>query len=154
MGANDARKSVVPREKSQLRERAEAIHAADVALRHLERSADLLDSAANWGTFDMFIGGMLSSMIKHRRIDDAEDEFNAARDAVKRFARELSDVQGIEDTVRFDISGWISGIDIFMDNVFADWYVQTKIHQAQERVAEAIVQISQIRQALMDLEPL
>ena len=93
-------------------------------------------------------------MIKHRRIDDAEDEFNAARDAVKRFARELSDVQGIEDTVRFDISGWISGIDIFMDNVFADWYVQTKIRQAQERVAEAIVQISQIRQALMDLEPL
>lgn len=136
------------REKSQLRERAEAIHAADVALRHLNRSLELLDSARDWGTFDMFIGGMVSSMIKHKRIDDAEDEFNAARDAVKRFAREVADVDDA-DIVRFDINGLVSGIDIFMDNVLADIYVQYKIEKAQERVRVAIAQISAVREQLM-----
>lgn len=146
-GRGEGAGGLVSQEKSQLRERAEAIHAANVALRHLERSAELLDSARDWGSFDMFIGGMVASMIKHKRIDDAEDEFNAARAAVRRFARELSDVEGV-DPIRLDVNGLVSGIDIFLDNVFVDIYVQVKIDKAQRRVAEAIAQIQAIRKVL------
>ena len=138
-------------EKSQLRERAEAIHAADVALRHLGRSVELLNSARKWGALDMLGGGIVSSLIKHKRIDDAEDEFNAAREAVRRFVTELADVEGAKDMARFNISGLVSGIDIFADNVFADIYVQVKIDQARERVETAIVQIRRIRAMLMDV---
>lgn len=142
-------KAIVPQEKSQLRERAEAIHAADVALRHLRASAELLDSAHDWGTFDMFIGGIFSSLIKHKRIADAEEEFRAARDAVRRFARELDDVDDVDPG--FNIGGLVGSIDIFFDNVIADIFVQYKINKAQKRVALAIAQIEQIRAYLMDV---
>lgn len=132
---------------SPLRERAEAIHAADAALDHLHRSLEKLDSASNWGLFDMFAGGVITSFIKHKRIDDAEDEFNAARDAVRAFARELKDVHDPE-LLRFDIGGFASGMDIFFDNVFADIYVQHKIERARDRVRAAIRQIETIRDQL------
>ncbi|WP_085829792.1 hypothetical protein [Collinsella vaginalis] len=135
-------------ESSQIRERAEAIHAADIAIEHMERALEKLNSASNWGLFDMFAGGMITSMIKHRRIDDAEDEFNAARDAVRAFARELSDVNDPE-LLRFDIGGFASGMDIFFDNVFADIYVQHKIERARDRVRAAIEQVGAIRAQLM-----
>ncbi|MBY4797498.1 hypothetical protein K6V98_03890 [Collinsella sp. AGMB00827] len=134
----------------ELRQRAQAIHAADRALAHLRRAADLLDSAKSWGYFDMFLGGIVSSMIKHRRIDDAEDEFNAARAAVQRFARTMNDFDP-DEIVRFDRGGFVAGIDIFLDNVFADIFVQRKIEKAQVRVGEAIEHISLMRERLMDV---
>lgn len=132
---------------SELRERAEAVRAADIALDHLHRSLEKLNSASNWGLFDLFAGGMITSLIKHKRIDDAEDEFNAARDAVRAFARELEDVRDPE-LLRFDIGGFASGMDIFFDNVFADIYVQHKIERARDRVRAAIRQIEAIRDQL------
>lgn len=147
MGAAGAGRGIERREKSQLRQRAEAVHAADVALRHLNRSLELLDSAHDWGTFDMFIGGIVSSMIKHKRIADAEEEFNAARNALKRFARELSDVDGEE--ISLDAGSVASAIDIFADNIFADIFVQFKINKSQRRVRTAIAQVSAIRAQLM-----
>lgn len=150
MTARDSKsQDIVPQEKSQLRERAEAIWAADYALKHLEKSLDLLESAENWGTFDMLLGGVVSSIIKHKRIQDAEEEFHAARDAVRAFAREVGDVEDVD--VGFDIGTLASSIDIFFDNPIADIFVQYKIGKAQARVRDAIAQIQQIRAVLYDV---
>lgn len=129
------------------RDRAEAVRAADIALGHLRRSLKKLDSASNWGLFDLFAGGAIVSLIKHRRIDDAEDEFNAARDAVRTFARELTDLPDAE-LLRFDIGSFAAGMDIFFDNVFSDIYVQHKIERARQRVREAIRQVETVRDRL------
>ena len=136
---------------SPLRRRAEAVHAADVALRHLARAGELLDSASDWGRFDLICGGVVSSLIKHRRIDDAEDEFNAARDALRRFASSLSRLEDVDETIDFEIGGLAGAIDIFADNIFADLYMQAKIERARARVDTAIEQVGEIRQALMDV---
>ena len=52
------------------REYNEAIEAADVALAHLYRAQELLGSAGNWGLFDIFAGGAISSYIKRSKSAD------------------------------------------------------------------------------------
>lgn len=49
----------------------EAIRAANEALEHLGRAADLLDDASRWGVVDMLGGNMVTTLLKHRKIDDA-----------------------------------------------------------------------------------
>ena len=53
------------------RERREAIKAGERALDSLYGARKELDSAGNWGLLDLFGGGMLSTFVKHSRMDDA-----------------------------------------------------------------------------------
>lgn len=70
----------------------EAIVAANEALEHLRAAADELNSAGRWGMVDMMGGGFFTSAIKHGRLSNAQDEIQEAKRALKRFSRELRDV--------------------------------------------------------------
>ena len=128
-------------------ERNEAIQAANVALEHLYRSQELLNSAGNWGMFDIFAGGALTSFIKRGKMSDAQAELDAARSALRILAREVRDV---EEAGAFQIAGgdFLSFADIFFDNAFLDIYVQTQISEAKRQVAGAIQQVEALRDRL------
>ena len=132
------------------REISEAIQAANEALEHLEAAERELDSAGRWGMFDMFAGGMLSSFVKHSRLGTAQDEIDAAKRALKRFARELRDVDE-SGGLNVEVGGFLGFADIFMDNIVADWLVQAKIDAAKRQVAEAIEQVTRVRDSLCRL---
>ncbi|WP_307740103.1 hypothetical protein [uncultured Parolsenella sp.] len=126
----------------------EAIQAADVALDHLEAAANQLDRANSWGLADVLGGSFLSTFMKHRRMDDAQDELEQARDAVRAFARELADVDrslGLD----IEVSGFLSFADYFFDGVVADWIVQRKIADAMEQVEQAVRKIVAVRNRLV-----
>ena len=118
------------------REVAEAVAAGRCALASLEEAA-ALDSASNWGLFDLVAGGLLSSLVKHARLGDARDSLERARADLYAFTRELSDVRGIEE-LRVDVGGLATTIDVLLDNPFVDLYVQKKISDAEDNVAAAI----------------
>ena len=130
------------------REYNEAIDAADVALGHLYRAQDLLGSAGNWGLFDIFAGGAITSYIKRSKMHEAQGEIDAARDALRVFVRELRDVEGAPG-FQIDTSGFLSFADMFFDNAFLDMYVQMQINEARRQVAAAIQQVEAVRDALI-----
>lgn len=126
------------------RERRQAIEAADVALEHLHRAEEYLHSAGNWGAFDIFAGGFLSSMVKRGKMSRAQDELESARDALADFVRELRDVEGAGGW-GIETGGFVGAADVFLDNPFVDLYVQGQIDDARYRVNRAIRQVEAIR---------
>ena len=125
----------------------EAIQAADSALFHLRNAQQKLRSARNWGIYDLLGGGFFSTLIKHSKMDRARDEVEAARNAVCRFSRELSDVAG---SARFemDTDDFLAFADYFFDGFLADYMVQSRIGRAREQIDSAIFRISRIRDQL------
>lgn len=119
------------------REVAEAVAAGRRALASLEEAADALDSASNWGLFDLLAGGIIASLVKRSRLDDAEEALERARADLYAFTREVSDVRGIEE-LRVNVGGVASALDILMDNPFVDLYVQKRISDAEKNVRAAI----------------
>jgi len=91
-----------------------------------------LESAENWGTWDIFGGGLLSTAVKHSRIDNARNEISDVQIKMSQFKRELADVEKNVE-LQIDIGGLESFADFFFDSLIIDWIVQSKIVQSLER---------------------
>ena len=132
------------------REAAEAIDAGEKALACLDRASKSLDSASGWGMLDIFGGGLISGLAKHRRIDEAQDALREAQASLAVFSRELSDVHEFSG-LKVDIArGWTFA-DFFFDGAISDIVVQSKIEDARSRVDHAR---DTVRDALARLEKL
>ena len=128
-------------------ELAQAIDAGERALTSLRDAQRQLDSAGNWGLFDMLGGGTFTSLVKHMKLGGASDCMEQARRDMERFERELRDVT-LYANLDLDTGGFLAFADMFMDNVFADVLVQRKISQAKKQVGEAVRQVESIVAAL------
>ena len=126
-----------------IKEMAEAIWAGERALTSLKTAQNQLNGARNWGLFDMFGGGMLSSMIKHSKINDASRYMENAKRDLQVFQRELRDVN-IPLDLRMEVGSFLSFADFFFDGFVADYLVQSKISEAREQVDDAIRMVENI----------
>lgn len=135
-------------EKSFKQEIQEALQAADQALTCLQRADDYLQSAKNWGWFDMLGGGALSTFFKHSKIKDAQYEMEASKKALQNFRRELEDVNQ-QLHLNLEISDFLIFADYFFDGLIADWLVQNKIMDAKAQVQKAIIQVQTIKNDLV-----
>ncbi len=126
-----------------LEKKQEAIDAGNRALRSLKDAQNNLNSARNWGIWDMFGGGFISTMVKHSKMDRARQNMEQARYDLKNFSRELNDVNM---TCHPDIEtgDFLSFADWFFDGFVVDWMVQERINQASGQVAEAIRRVEGI----------
>ena len=125
------------------KEMAEAIHAGERALSSLKIAQSQLNGARNWGLFDMFGGGFLSSAIKHSKINDAAMYMENAKRDLQVFRRELKDVN-IPLDLRMEVGSFLSFADFFFDGFVADYLVQSKIAQAKEQVDDAVYMVENI----------
>lgn len=125
------------------KEKQEAITAGERALSSLKRAKQNLDSAKNWGLWDMFGGGMLSSIIKHSKIDSANQEIEQAKCDLQNFSKELRDISSFRD-FKIETGDFRSFADCFLDNVFVDWMVQDRINQARDQVDEVIRRVEDV----------
>lgn len=133
--------------KDRATEIREAIDAADAALKHLGNAADMLDDAGRWGIVDMLGGGLITTLLKHRKISDAQDEIDEAKRALRIFVKELDDVD--ETTgLNVELGSGLQFADIFFDGVLADWIAQNKIDRAKQQVADAMRQVYAVRSQL------
>ena len=126
------------------REVREARSAGIRALNSLRRAEKALDSARGWGIMDMLGGGMISGLIKHSKINDAQSYVDQARHDLEDFCRELRDVQLPE--VRID--GLLSFADFFFDGFLADFLVQRRINEAREQLGRACRQVEDVLRQL------
>lgn len=125
------------------KEMAEAIQAGERALKSLRLAQSQLNGARNWGIFDMFGGGFLSSAIKYSKMNDATRSMEAAKSDLLLFQRELKDVSVPLD-LKMEIGSFLSFADFFFDGFVADYLVQSKIAEAREQVDYAILKVENI----------
>lgn len=121
----------------------EAIAAGQVAKNALEGAMEQLDSASNWGLFDMFGGGVVSTAIKHSHIDKATKSIQHAQSKIRLFQKELLDINE-DNHLEINISGFLTFADYFFDNLLTDWMVQNRIHESKENVQQVYENISDI----------
>ena len=129
----------------------EAIAAGERALYSLKAAKDKLDSARGWGIMDLFGGNLITGMIKHSKISDANRYVDDARRDMAAFQNELRDIQDLQD-LDIRIGDFLTFADFFWDGFLADILVQSRINDARRKITDAISRtenvISKLRRSL------
>lgn len=125
------------------KEKREAIEAGQRALSSLYQAKENLNSAKNWGLWDMFGGGMISSLVKHSKMNRAKQDMEQAKYDLQNFSRELADVNGVYH-LDIETEDFLSFADWFFDNIIIDWMIQDRINKARDQVDEAIARVEDI----------
>ncbi|ELK40996.1 hypothetical protein BAG01nite_36390 [Brevibacillus agri] len=137
------------------KELQEAISAGSAAILQLRKAIDKLDSASSWGTWDMFGGGAISTAMKHNRINEARESIHQAQKSLRRFERELQDVQR-QSHIRIEIGEMLTFADFFFDNIITDWIVQdrisTSLRQAKEKRSKVESLLNDLQRELKAVE--
>lgn len=128
----------------------EALEAADYALDCLRKAESDLDTASSWGMFDILGGGLISTLIKHNDMDDAQAHMEEAKGALEKLGQELKDVD-YQINLDFTVSDFLSFADYFFDGLLADLFAQDRIDEAEQQVKEAITKVESIRDHLLSL---
>ncbi|UFJ42600.1 hypothetical protein LOK74_08950 [Brevibacillus humidisoli] len=128
---------------ANLRELQEAVSAGHSVLSALDQARERLHSAKSWGTWDMLGGGMISTAIKHSRIDEAREAIHAAQRSLRQFEKECNDVRR-DVSVQIEIGGLLTFADYFFDGLISDWIVQGRISESLQQVDEKYSHIERI----------
>lgn len=130
------------------KELIEAIGAGYDALHHLDAIENSLSSAQGLGVYDLMGGGAVISIVKHSHIEQAQEQIGDAQYDLRRFQKEVKDVQKMED-IELDISTGLSFMDIMFDNLFSDFMVQQKVNASLNHVRTVISGVNVILDDLL-----
>lgn len=129
--------------RREIKELKEAITPGNMAINTLNEAIELLDSAGDWGTWDLLGGGLIADIMKHDKIDKAKQAILNAQTYVQRLQVELQDVNmSLDGSIQ--ITGGAVFADFFFDGLIADWYMQSKISQSRENVVATCGKIRKI----------
>ena len=121
----------------------EAIDAGEHALSSLRAARGELQSAGNWGLLDLFGGDMISGLVKHSKMGNAQKYMEEAKYNLQSFSRELQDVN-MTHNLNLNVGDFLTFADFFFDGLVADWLVQDRINEARNQVEDAIQQVEDI----------
>ncbi len=129
------------------KEISELMKIVDEALEALENAEIDLKSASGWGIVDLFGGGLITSLIKHNDMDDAQIHMHQAKDALSKLSDQLKTVSNDFD-FHFDVMDFTDTLDIFMDNIFSDLLVQSSISEARDKIQKTIESVKILKKQL------
>lgn len=132
---------------SRRKELQEALAAGRQTLSHIQAAMDDLQTAGNWGTWDILGGGLIADAMKYSSMDEAQKKLEWVQSDLRRYQAELADVA---QTAAFDLQpgGFLQFADFFWDNVFADFAVRDRIYQAQDQLQDLKEQVNRIQVGL------
>ncbi len=123
-------------EKTQYQEVLEAISAGNEALRQIEEVERNLSSAKGWGWFDLLSdGGLITALIKHSKLDSAQEAMNQLNGIINRFNSELSDIHISNNVGQLSMSTGMQLADWFFDGLLVDGITLSRIDDSQRQVA-------------------
>ncbi|MEI8199574.1 MAG: hypothetical protein WCG21_05910 [Eubacteriales bacterium] len=129
--------------RNNVREIREAITAGMASQDSLNEVLRSLGKAEGWGTWDLMGGGLLCDLAKHSDIDDAQTEARQAQYLLRQFRTELVDVR-IDSDLQVEVGSFAKFADFFFDGLFADWCMQSKIHDSQANVESVEKQVEDV----------
>ena len=122
----------------------EAREAGLKALRSLEKAREYLNSARSWGVFDILGGGLISTLVKHAKMESAQKCLEQAWYDLEYFRREVADVR----LPGLDTGDFLTFADFFLDGFLADFMVQRRINETRQAVDEAIRHVEDVLRRL------
>ena len=132
------------------KERDEALAAGRAALSSLQEAREMLSSARGWGIYDTFFkGGFISGLIKHSKMDNAEQCIEQARYDLMRFNTELHDLDLMG--INLNTGDLLGFADIFFDGFLSDILMQSRIKDACDGVDNAIAKVQSLITQLENL---
>lgn len=133
----------IAQKHAQKKEIGEAISAGNRALNTANDILSNLDDAEGWGIWDLAGGGLVSDLVKHSYLDEAQEKVQKLQEELRCFKTELTDV-AIDGEIQVSVEGFLRFADYFFDGLFADWAVLDKISQSQSSVTQVQGQIRQL----------
>lgn len=128
----------------------EAIAAGRLAKAALRKVIEKMQSASNWGIFDMFGGGMIITAVKHSKINQSKEMVEKVNVLIEKFNREISDINSpLNVDLKIKIHGFKKFADYFFDGLIFDWMVQSKINKSLKAYADTEAEISRIIKLLL-----
>lgn len=128
--------------ESQQREIQEALEAGTLAENVARQMQSELDSAEDWGIYDIWGGGLIAQIAKHDHLDQAQSLVERLQTNLRQFKTELDDVE-IHADLNLRVDDFLRFADWFFDGWIVDLTVQGKIEDAQDQVYGVQEQISQ-----------
>ena len=122
-------------QSNKICELKEAVSAGKIAAACVEPIMKNLDSAENWGVFDLLGGGIISSFAKHEKLRQAQNEIDNLHMHLRTLRTELADVQ-IEDDMSVELDDFTAAADWFFDGILVDGYVLNKIQASKQKIYE------------------
>ena len=126
----------------------EAISLVHSAKLNLEQALDSLNSASNWGLFDLLGGGLISGLIKHGRVNDADEYLHMAQHKLQSAQRLLRAQKCDLGEEIGPIGGVAKFFDLVSDGLFSGLWVQGKIEQKRRAVGELHTKVCELLYAL------
>lgn len=133
--------SDLTRENIEVEEALEEGYRCEFAINSALKS---LESAKSWGTWDMFGGGGISSMMKHDAIRSSKKSLEGLGYSITKLNEELSDVNMSILTGEFESIGSKYMMDVLFDNIFTDMSVQSKITSSLNKVESLKRNLSEV----------
>ena len=125
----------------------EAIYAGERALSSLKNARDKLNSARNWGVLDILGGNLVTGLMKHAKVSDADIYVEQAKRDMQRCQNELRDIQDL-NSMNIQINEFLVFADFFWDGVIADVVVQSRINEARRKIEDAIYRTENVLRRL------
>ncbi len=91
----------------------------------------------------MLGGGLLSDVIKHSHLNDAQDSIDEVQSLLHQFHSELADIQ-INEDISIQIDGFTKFADFFFDGIFSDWMVQSRINSSIQAVSDLETKVDKV----------
>lgn len=111
------------------REIQEALFEGDRLIPYIDNAISSLNSAKNWGIYDIMGGDLIATMAKRSKMSDASNALNSIKIMLNRYNSELNDLS--EDiSVSLNLDSFSGFMDYFFDNFFTDYFIQGKINSA------------------------
>lgn len=142
---------IIARETARKKELLEALEAGNRAKGIADQVGEHLYKASNWGTFDLWGGGLISDIAKHDHIDQAQKLIEALQVQLRRFNAELADINQRIDATPVVIDSFTKFADFFFDDIFSSISIRNKI---DDSIGSLNRTRSQIEQMLERLQPM
>ena len=106
----------------------------------LSQAGDVLQSAYSWNSFDFVGGSLMSTIEKHKIVDEAQAYLHEAKEQLEGYETRFN---AVSDNTKLTIetSNLCPVADFTLDGVVADMLVQAYINYAITQIGEAIALI-------------
>ena len=122
--------------RAMKKELQEAIQVGHQARSTARAALEHLESAGNWGTWDVIGGGgLITDIAKHDHLDRAQDLVESLQVCLRRFKTELNDVS-IRADIMVRVEDYLRFADFFFDGLFSAWAVQDRIGQSKSQIRD------------------
>ncbi len=126
----------------------EAISLVRSAKTNLEQALERLNSASNWGVVDLLGGRLISGLIKHSRVHDADEYLRLAQHKLKAAQRLLQAEKCDLGEQAGGVGSVATFFDLVCDGLFSGLWVQVKIEQKRRAAAELHTKVCELLYAL------